>query len=107
MSREAVIVAVAGTPIGVAFKGSLNNIRSSTLAAHAISAAVMRAGIDPGEVEDLVMGTVLGAWKGARRNGAACRFLGSFAAWLLRVVRPKPWESARSTRCRVCYSGRA
>jgi acetyl-CoA C-acetyltransferase len=61
MSREAVIVAVARTPIGVAFKGSLNNIKSPTLAAHAISAAVMRAEIDPGEVRDLVMGTVLGA----------------------------------------------
>lgn len=61
MRREAVIVAVARTPIGVAFKGSLNNIKSPTLGAHAISAAVMRAEIDPGEVEDLVMGTVLGA----------------------------------------------
>lgn len=61
MSREAVIVAVARTPIGQAFKGSLNNIKSPTLAAHAISAAVSRAGIDPGEVKDLVMGTVLGA----------------------------------------------
>ena len=48
--REAVIVSYARTPIGLAFKGSLNNIKSPTLAAHAISAAISRAGIDPGEV---------------------------------------------------------
>ena len=33
--REAVIVSYARTPIGLAFKGGLNNIKSPTLAAHA------------------------------------------------------------------------
>ena len=37
MSREAVIVSVARTPIGQGFKGSLNNIKSPTFAAHAIA----------------------------------------------------------------------
>lgn len=36
MRREAVIVSVARTPIGQAFRGSLNNIKSPRLAAHAI-----------------------------------------------------------------------
>ena len=71
--REAVIVSYARTPIGLAFKGGLNNIKSPTLAAHAISAAIGRAGIDPGEVEDLVMGTVLTA-------GTAAMNLGRLAA---------------------------
>ena len=59
--REAVIVATARTPIGRAFRGALNNIKSPTLAGHAIAHAVARAGIDPDRVEDVILGTVLGA----------------------------------------------
>jgi len=57
--REAVIVSTARTPIGRAFKGSLNNIKSPTMAAHAIRHAVDRAGVEGGEIEDLVYGSVL------------------------------------------------
>jgi len=57
--KEAVIVATARTPIGRAFKGALNNIKSPTLQGHAISHAVQRAGIDPGEIEDVIIGSVL------------------------------------------------
>ncbi len=57
--REAVIVSTARTPIGRAYKGSLNHIKSPSLAAYAIAAAVKRAGVDPAEIEDVVMGTVL------------------------------------------------
>jgi len=53
---EAAIVSTARTPIGRAFKGSLNNIKSPSLAAHAIRGAIGRAGIDGGEVEDVVVG---------------------------------------------------
>lgn len=59
--KEAVIVSTARTAIGRAFRGSLNNIKSPTLAGHAISHAVARAGIDGGEVEDVILGTVLSA----------------------------------------------
>ncbi len=59
--REAVIVSTARTPIGKAFRGSLNNIKSPTLMAHAIRHAVSRAGIEPGEIDDVVIGTVLSA----------------------------------------------
>jgi acetyl-CoA acetyltransferase len=38
--KDAVIVSTARTPIGVAFKGSLNNIKSPTMTAHAIRHAV-------------------------------------------------------------------
>ena len=57
--REAVIVSTARTPIGVAFKGALNNIKSPTLMGHAIQHAVERAGVDPGSIEDVVIGSVL------------------------------------------------
>jgi len=59
--REAVIVSTARTPIGKAFRGALNNIKSPTLVAHAIRHAVERSRIDPGEIEDVVIGTVLTA----------------------------------------------
>ena len=48
--KEAVIVSTARTPIGRAFKGALNNIKSPSMMAHAISHAVARAGIDGAEV---------------------------------------------------------
>ena len=59
--REAVIVSTARTPIGVAFKGALNNIKSPTMMGHAIQHAVERAGVDPGTIEDVVIGSVLTA----------------------------------------------
>ncbi|MCY7279307.1 MAG: acetyl-CoA C-acyltransferase [Sphingomonas bacterium] len=58
-ARDAVIVSTARTPIGRAYKGAFNTTPSPTLAAHAIRAAVERAGIDGGEVEDVVMGAAL------------------------------------------------
>lgn len=56
---EAVIVATARTPIGRAFRGALNNVRSPTLMAHSIRHAVARARIDAAEVDDVIIGTVL------------------------------------------------
>ena len=59
--REAVIVSTARTPIGLAFKGSLNNIKSPTMMAHAITHAVERSDVDPSMIEDVVIGSVLTA----------------------------------------------
>ncbi|MBV8457831.1 MAG: acetyl-CoA C-acyltransferase [Acetobacteraceae bacterium] len=59
--REAVIVSTARTPIGRAFRGAFNNIKSPTLMGHAIGHAVQRAGVDPAEIEDVVIGSVLNA----------------------------------------------
>ena len=54
--REAVIVSTARTPIGKAYRGAFNNTGGAELASYAIAEAVRRAGIDPGEVEDVVLG---------------------------------------------------
>ncbi len=59
--KDAVIVSTARTPIGVAFKGSLNNIKSPTMTAHAIRHAVERSGVDPEAIDDVVIGSVLNA----------------------------------------------
>jgi len=54
--REAVIVSTARTPIGKAYRGAYNNTESQTLGGHVVAEAVSRAGIEPGEVDDVVMG---------------------------------------------------
>ncbi|MCC0034642.1 MAG: acetyl-CoA C-acyltransferase [Hoeflea sp.] len=57
--QDAVIVSTARTPIGKAYRGGLNDTDGATLGAHAIKHAVERAGIEPGEVEDVIMGCAL------------------------------------------------
>jgi len=59
MSREAVIVSTARTPIGKAYRGAFNATPSPTLAAHAIRAAVERSGVDPAEIDDVIIGAAL------------------------------------------------
>jgi acetyl-CoA C-acetyltransferase len=53
---EAVIVSTARTPIGKAFRGAFNVTHGATLGGHVIKHAVERAGIEPGEVEDVMLG---------------------------------------------------
>ncbi|GGO29403.1 acetyl-CoA C-acyltransferase [Deinococcus humi] len=53
---EAVIVSTARTPIGKAYRGYLNDTHGSDMGAHVVTHAVQRAGIDPAEVEDVIMG---------------------------------------------------
>jgi acetyl-CoA C-acetyltransferase len=57
--REAVIVSTARTPIGKAFRGAFNDTQAQALGAHAIANAVERAGVDPAEIDDVVMGCAL------------------------------------------------
>ncbi|MBL8512120.1 MAG: acetyl-CoA C-acyltransferase, partial [Betaproteobacteria bacterium] len=56
---DAVIVSTARTPMGKSFRGSFNMTHGATLGAHAVKAAVERAGIDPAEIEDVIMGCAL------------------------------------------------
>jgi acetyl-CoA C-acetyltransferase len=58
-TRDAVIVSTARTAIGKAYRGAFNATLSPTLASYAIRAAVERAGVDPGEIEDCIMGAAL------------------------------------------------
>jgi hypothetical protein len=57
--REAVIVSTARTPIGKAYRGAFNDTQAQQLGAHAVRHAVERAGVDPAEIEDVVMGAAL------------------------------------------------
>ncbi len=56
---DAVIVSAARTPIGRAYRGLFNNTEAPTMGGHAIRAAVERAGVDPAEVDDVIMGCAM------------------------------------------------
>ncbi|WP_338416426.1 acetyl-CoA C-acyltransferase [uncultured Sphaerotilus sp.] len=53
---NAVIVSTARTPLAKSWKGAFNMTHGATLGGHAVAAAVQRAGIDPGVIEDVIMG---------------------------------------------------
>lgn len=91
---DAVIVSTARTPIGRAFRGAFNSTKSPTLAGHAIRHAVARAGVEPGDVEDVVMGTALPA-------GTAGSNLGRLAA----LAAGLPDTASGQTIDRQCASG--
>jgi acetyl-CoA C-acetyltransferase len=57
--REAVIVSTARTPIGKAYRGLFNDTEAPSMGGMAIAAAVERAGIEGGEVDDLIMGVAM------------------------------------------------
>ena len=92
--KDAVIVSTARTPIGLAFRGSLNNIKSPTMMGHAIAHAVSRSGVDPAEIDDVVIGSVLTGGTG----GMNVARLASLAAGL-------PVTVSGQTIDRQCSSG--
>ena len=56
---DAVIVSTARTPIGRAYRGAFNDTQAQELAGHAIAHAVERAGVEGGEVDDVIIGSAL------------------------------------------------
>jgi acetyl-CoA C-acetyltransferase len=69
MSRDVVIVSTARTPLAKSWRGAFNLTHGATLGGHVVKAAVERAGIDPGEVEDVILGCALP--EGATGNNIA------------------------------------
>ena len=59
MTKQAVIVATARTPIGKAYRGAFNDTGAPTLGGHVIKHAVQRAGIEAGEVDDVIIGCAM------------------------------------------------
>lgn len=88
------LVSTARTPIGKAFSGAFNRTHGATLGGHAIRNAVERAGIDPAEIDDVVMGC-------AMPEGATGFNVGRVAA--LRAGLPT--SVAGTTIDRQCSSG--
>ncbi|MBA1204241.1 acetyl-CoA C-acyltransferase [Pseudomonas capeferrum] len=69
--REAVIVSTARTPIGKAHRGALNDIKSPSMTGHVLLQASLRAGIEPGQVEDVIIGAAMGAGTAGRNLARA------------------------------------
>ena len=92
--RSAVIVSTARTPIGKAVRGAFNMTKAPTLGALSVREAVVRAGIDLGEVDDVVYGSAL-------QQGAAANNIGRLVA--LRAGLPV--EVAGQSMDRQCSSG--
>jgi acetyl-CoA C-acetyltransferase len=88
------LVSTARTPIGKAFSGAFNRTHGATLGGHAIRNAVERAGVDPAEIDDVVMGC-------AMPEGATGFNVGRVAA--LRAGLPT--SVAGTTIDRQCSSG--
>ena len=57
--RRAVIVSTARTPIGRAYRGAFNDTQAQALAGHAIAEAVKRAKVEPGEIDDVIIGAAV------------------------------------------------
>lgn len=92
--REAVIVSVARTPIGKAFRGAFNDTEAPVLSGHCVREAVRRAGIDGAEVDDLVLGC-------ATQQGPQGYNIGRLTG----VVAGLPASVAGMTLDRKCASG--
>ena len=73
--NEAVILSAARTPVGK-FQGALSGINATKLGAIAVKAAVERAGIDPKEIEEVLMGNVVQAGNGQAPARQAAIFAG-------------------------------
>ncbi|QFU76627.1 acetyl-CoA C-acyltransferase [Halioglobus maricola] len=92
--KEAVIVSTARTPIAKAYRGGFNNLGGASLGAASVAEAVRRAGIEPGEVEDVIMGSAL-------QQGAT----GSNVARQIALRAGLPVTTSGMTLDRQCSSG--
>ena len=91
---DAVIVSTARTPLAKSWRGGFNMTHGAALAGHAITHAVQRSGVDPAEVEDVILGCAL-------PQGATGLNIGRYAA--LRAGLPV--TTAGTTIDRQCASG--
>ena len=92
--QEAVIASTARTPIGKAFRGAFNNTHGAILGGHVVKHALDRSGLDPQEIEDVVIGC--GFPEGATGHNVARQC--ALKAGL-------PVTSAGTTVNRFCSSG--
>jgi acetyl-CoA C-acetyltransferase len=78
--REAVIVSTARTGLAKSFRGGFNNTEAPAMGGHVVRAAVERAGIDPAEVDDCIMGAAAQQGTQAYNLGRLCSIAGGLPA---------------------------
>ncbi|ROH86692.1 acetyl-CoA C-acyltransferase [Stagnimonas aquatica] len=74
--NEAVIVSVARTAIGKAFRGAFNDTEAPVLGGEVVKAVVQRAGISPAEVDDVLIGCAAQQGTQAYNLGRLCAYTG-------------------------------
>jgi acetyl-CoA C-acetyltransferase len=74
--NDAVIVATARTALTKSFRGSFNDTEAPVLGGHVVRAVVERAGIEPGAVEDVIMGAAVQQGTQAYNIGRLCAYTG-------------------------------
>jgi acetyl-CoA C-acetyltransferase len=92
--RDAVIVSTARTPIGKAYRGAFNNLESPTMGGQAIAEAVRRAGLEAGEVDDVIMGAAMQQGSQGMNTARQCLIAGGLSV-----------ETAGMSVDRQCSSG--
>jgi len=92
--REAAIISTVRTPIGRAYRGVFNNTDAPTMGGHVIKHAVSRAGINPKQVEDVIMGCAMGQGTQSPNIARLCALSGDL-----------PVTTAGMTLDRQCSSG--
>ena len=92
--RDAVIVSTARTGLAKSFRGGFNNTHGAAMAGHAVKHAIQRARIEPGDVEDVIMGCGL-------PEGATGQNIGRLAA----IWAGCPVTTSGTTINRFCSSG--
>src|SRR2546427_6933086 len=92
--RDAVIVSVARTPIGRAYRGAFNDTEAPVLGGHVVRAVVERAGIDPADVDDLQLGIAAQQGTQGYNLGRLCVYTGGL-----------PDSVPRMALDRICSSG--
>ncbi len=92
--NEAVIVSVARTAIGRAYRGAFNDTEAPVLGGHVVRAAVQRAGIAPSEVDDLQLGIAAQQGTQGYNLGRLCVYTGGL-----------PETVAGMAMDRMCSSG--
>ena len=92
--REAVILSTARTPMAKSYRGAFNDTESPVLAGLAIAEAIKRAGVEPAEIEDVVLG-------GASLQGCQSSTLGRSSVLLAGL----PVTTCGMSIDRACSSG--
>jgi acetyl-CoA C-acetyltransferase len=92
--REAVIVNTARTGLAKSFRGSFNDTEAPAMAGHCVKAVVEKAGIEPGLVEDVIIGA-------AAQQGTQAYCLGRLSA----IAGGLPETTAGMAMERQCSSG--
>ncbi len=92
--KEAVIVSTARTALAKSFRGSFNDTEAPILGGHVVRAVVERAGIDPADVEDVIMGAAVQQGTQGYNIGRLCVYTGGL-----------PNSAAGMAVDRMCASG--